>query len=629
MRETSTQTASVSVSSLSAGLSALGAELPLCVHCSTNLDKVSQIACEAKNVYTKLQAVFHTPAMRVPGSVSAFLSTNYEFQCAMDFIERLTEEFESTREGVIHVAALELDANNERRNELSSNLSSRSVGGAETVLVNDARRTTTPLPTHAAPNKPQLWQSDSTASLSATKSIEELIGQLVTDESGNIAICEYEVIAELGRGNFGVVVLAVPAAQPCEAVAIKSLHRRTDLSSLRRASHTASDSDYFADCPSGPTIEHEVALMKKMRHRNLVRLHAVIEDVDNQQVHLVMQYIENGPIAKLSREGSCTPLPVADVLHYMTQVSAGIDYLHRRGILHRDIKPENILIGKNRTAYVADFGVSAVIEEVAGAGVRTGTAGTLSFFSPELLSERDAIVKFGKECDVWAFGVTLYVLLYGTLPFGGWNQHSLMRSILNDEIPFPSTGDIPVAVQGLVKELLVRDPTKRLSLSEFRSRSALLLAKSCAIAHNDVNLLAADQPEYKRWDDEDSDEELPDRGGSLSVIPRLPSTRNGFPINDRKAVTRASLCFTSASPALHQRVVTHQSPSPPCIAGRRSPNHQGKCSSAPAPYEDPLSMDNDSELSEADQRLHLQPATKTGARHHVHRFRGGLADAEI
>jgi serine/threonine protein kinase len=174
--------------------------------------------------------------------------------------------------------------------------------------------------------------------------------------------------------------------------------------------------------------------MKRLNHPNLVKLHAVIEDPEEGKAHLVMQYVDNGPIGKVAPDNTCRPLPFTLALKYMAQVARGLEYLHSQNIIHRDMKPENILIGSDDTAYLLDFGVSSIISD---RNRPAGMVGTMSFFSPELLASHSALEQYGKESDVWAFGVTLYCLLFGKLPFTGHTGPELMRAILMDELVIP------------------------------------------------------------------------------------------------------------------------------------------------------------------------------------------------
>jgi serine/threonine protein kinase len=179
-------------------------------------------------------------------------------------------------------------------------------------------------------------------------------------EDGATVICSFEIIAELGKGNFGTVSLTVDAEG--QTYAIKTLHHGTTVQ--RRNVEGAALSRRPSAFPllstevngtldptriSGDAVQREIAVMKRLNHPNVVKLHAVIEDQQEGQTHLVMQYVENGPVATLKPDGTCTPLPLGFALHYMGQVARGLSYLHHCGIIHRDIKPENILIGRTTT----------------------------------------------------------------------------------------------------------------------------------------------------------------------------------------------------------------------------------------------------------------------------------------
>jgi serine/threonine protein kinase len=103
-------------------------------------------------------------------------------------------------------------------------------------------------------------------------------------------------------------------------------------------------------------------------------------------------------------------LPPAMIRSYLGQIADALSFLHSKGIVHRDIKDENVVLGPNGTAILIDFGSSGMVRKN---GWDT-FSGTLDYAGPEILrGER----YFGKEQDVWAFGVVAYVLLVGECPF--------------------------------------------------------------------------------------------------------------------------------------------------------------------------------------------------------------------
>jgi len=174
-------------------------------------------------------------------------------------------------------------------------------------------------------------------------------------------------------------------------------------------------------------------------------------------MYLVMQYVEHGPLVSLAPDGT-TSRTVAPCLlaHYARQLCAGLQYLHKHGVIHRDIKPDNILLGANDQVYLADFGVADLFDSIGGddatdpaassgspteafgRSVVMDTRGTLAFMPPEVLNP-DAHECDGQAVDVWALGVTLYALLYGRLPWLiGESRSETIHAIRSNAIEYPS-----------------------------------------------------------------------------------------------------------------------------------------------------------------------------------------------
>jgi serine/threonine protein kinase len=99
----------------------------------------------------------------------------------------------------------------------------------------------------------------------------------------------------------------------------------------------------------------------------------------------------------------------------MTDVLHALRYLHRRGVVHNDVKPENIVVGENGSAKLGDFGASQMFDGAeAAACTMLRSPGTPGFTAPECLTD-DAYD--GRAADMWALGVTLYMLLVGSSPY--------------------------------------------------------------------------------------------------------------------------------------------------------------------------------------------------------------------
>jgi len=286
---------------------------------------------------------------------------------------------------------------------------------------NGANGTTSP-----APNKAR-W--------SARKSVNETKTE-VTHRSGSVE-AKYEVGKELGRGGFSVVKEGVDRATG-EKVAIKFIEKK------------------FVDPEELKLLGREIDIMKKVQHRNVLRLIEIYE-TDNH-LSLVMELVNGGELFyKIVDKGSYSEREARDIIRQLVE---GVDYLHSRGIAHRDLKPENLLCSENHEGVVikiADFGLSKAF---ANGSVLETACGTPDYAAPEVLRMDGA---YDKSVDLWSMGVITYVVLCGFPPFYGKTQAHLFEKILNADYDFPDPEwtNISEEAKDFVKHLLVLDIDKR------------------------------------------------------------------------------------------------------------------------------------------------------------------------
>lgn len=148
---------------------------------------------------------------------------------------------------------------------------------------------------------------------------------------------------------------------------------------------------------------------------------------------------------------------------------------HEKGIIHRDLKAENVLFANLRTIKVADFGFSTPVDGSDGYSAEFGPAAALTTFcgsppyaAPELFCDDNY---YGVFVDIWALGILLYFMVVGVLPFRADTVGKLKKCILSGSYTIPSF--VSDSCRSLVRDILHRVPTSRLTIDEMRSSAWL------------------------------------------------------------------------------------------------------------------------------------------------------------
>jgi serine/threonine protein kinase len=201
----------------------------------------------------------------------------------------------------------------------------------------------------------------------------------------------------------------------------------------------------------------EGRIAAKLHHPQLITVYDVIED--DGRPYLVMEYLPSTSLAKLLAEND--PLPPEEVARIGAQAAAALTAAHGAGVVHRDVKPGNILVGDNGTVKITDFGVSRVVEDVAGTA--TGTfVGTPAYLAPEVAQGKD--VTFAS--DVYSLGATLYKAVEGTTPAGSSDNPMLVLHRIASGTLNPPRKAGPIT--DLMRRMLNTDPDQRPTMDEAR-----------------------------------------------------------------------------------------------------------------------------------------------------------------
>jgi eukaryotic-like serine/threonine-protein kinase len=201
-------------------------------------------------------------------------------------------------------------------------------------------------------------------------------------------------------------------------------------------------------------FESEAKVQASLNHPNIVSLYK-FEPIGNSY-YMVMEYVEGRTLADLVRSaGALAPHIVVGI---SKQVLDGLSAAHRRGIVHRDLKPSNIMLTSEGLAKVMDFGIA----KVQGGKSLTATGalvGTVFYMSPEQV--RGEVVD--ARSDLYSFGVILFELLTGRVPFKDESDFQIMIHHVQTPPPLPTQllPNIPAQLEQLVLRCLAKDPAER------------------------------------------------------------------------------------------------------------------------------------------------------------------------
>ncbi len=183
-----------------------------------------------------------------------------------------------------------------------------------------------------------------------------------------------------------------------------------------------------------------------------------IYDVGDSELgpFLAMEYVAGQPLDALFKHGG--PLALKDKLGIAAGIAAALDHAHARGIVHRDVKPANVMISDELKTKLMDFGIAK--REDAGL-TQTGTfLGTPSYASPEQIRDGTADAR----SDVFSFGVLVFEMLSGSLPFPGTSINTILYRIVNEPpVPVdpPVEGLLPDGWQRVFNKVLAKNPQDR------------------------------------------------------------------------------------------------------------------------------------------------------------------------
>lgn len=203
----------------------------------------------------------------------------------------------------------------------------------------------------------------------------------------------------------------------------------------------------------------EVAIMRKVRHRNVVQFIGACTERPN--LCIVFEYMRGGSVYDFIRKSG--PLRISAILRIAAEVCRGMDYLHKRKIVHRDLKAANLLLDEHGTVKIADFGVARVMD---GAGVMTAETGTYRWMAPEVIEHRP----YSEKADVFSFGVVLWELLTGLVPYSDMTPLQAAVGVVQKGLRPPIPANAPPPLADIMRLCWQRDPMVRPSFEALKNK---------------------------------------------------------------------------------------------------------------------------------------------------------------
>ena len=259
---------------------------------------------------------------------------------------------------------------------------------------------------------------------------------------GKLFAGRYRILQSIGRGGMADVYLANDLILDNEEVAIKVLR-----------------TNYQTDQVAVTRFQREARAMAELNHPNIVAIRDIGEE-DGQQF-LAMEYVDGADLKKYIQDHA--PLSNAEVIRIMKEVLSAMTLAHQKGIIHRDLKPQNVLLTKDGTAKVTDFGIAVAFAETSLTQTNS-MLGSVHYLSPEQARGSKATV----QSDIYAMGIMLFEMLTGHIPYDG--DSAVTIALQHFQKPLPSiiaeNKNVPQALENVVIKATAKRLTNRYTSTE-------------------------------------------------------------------------------------------------------------------------------------------------------------------
>jgi serine/threonine-protein kinase len=292
---------------------------------------------------------------------------------------------------------------------------------------------------------------------------------MMTFEAGQ-RVGDYEVLGVLGTGGMGQV------------------YRVRNLISDRVEAMKVLLPDLSAESELANRFIGEIRTLASFDHPNIAQLHTAFQ-ADNRLV-MIMEYIEGFTLDQRAKQ---SPIPLDEVLDYMTQALSALSYAHSRGVIHRDIKPGNMMVTPHGVLKLMDFGIakSAADPHLTRPGT---TMGSLYYMSPEQVRG----TTIDARSDIYSVGVSLYELTAGKRPFDADSTFGILNHQLNTapQPPKELNPSLPAALNEIILTSLAKEPMQRFQSAEAFRNALQSVRSGLALSQAPTETAAARNPAH-------------------------------------------------------------------------------------------------------------------------------------
>lgn len=278
------------------------------------------------------------------------------------------------------------------------------------------------------------------------------------------AVGQYRIIKTIGSGGMATVYLAEHEKLDRQ-VAIKIMH-----------------DSFSKDVAFRARFEREAQIVAKLDHPNIIPVYDY-SDIDGQP-YLIMKYIDGISLRQHLRKSPL--LSIDEIFRLMNPIADALTYAHNHGILHRDIKPSNIMLDKQNTPYLADFGLARIALAGESTLSQDMILGTPQYISPE---QAKGVKAIDGRADVYSLGIVLYQLFVGDVPFAADTPFAIIHDHIYRPIPKPSeiNPELSEAVEAVLVKALQKKPEDR-----YETANDLIAALQTALQDNGLTELNQD-----------------------------------------------------------------------------------------------------------------------------------------